>query len=289
MAQHNAGDLRAQLVAVHPLIQNITNTVVQQFTANVLLAVGASPAMLDHEADAGQFAAMANALLINFGTASNQQLLAADAAMETARQRATPWVVDPVGIGATEFRSVRIRQAVARHPTVIRGNASEIMALADMGQGGRGVDTRDDVEAALPAAVTVARKTGAVIALSGARDAIVTALPDSIRIARVAGGHAYMPQVIGTGCSLGALIAAYLATGRQAFGAEGEQDFRATLAAHIHFSLAGHKAGEQAAGPGSFAVAFLDALHSLPAKAMDQTDVELDSRPLPSSHGACHE
>src|SRR5690625_1025070 len=88
-------DLRsanARLRAGHPLIQCITNTVVQQFSANVLLAVGASPAMLDHEADAGQFAGIANGVLINFGTASNHQLLAADAAIDVAAAAGKPWV-----------------------------------------------------------------------------------------------------------------------------------------------------------------------------------------------------
>src|SRR5699024_678316 len=249
-------DLRsanARLRAGHPLIQCITNTVVQQFSANVLLAVGASPAMLDHEADAGQFAGIANGVLINFGTASNHQLLAADAAIDVAAAAGKPWVLDPVSVGAVDFRTSRIRRAAnhprlaadaatdaaaaagkpwvlapvsvgavdsrpsrirraaADRPPAIRGNASEIAALAGVGLGGRGVDSTDEVDAVLPAAVQLARTTGAIVAVSGPRDAVVAHIDGTDHVAHIDGGHEFMPLVIGTGCSLGAVTVAYLA------------------------------------------------------------------------------
>lgn len=277
--------LHTRLHAAAPLIQNITNTVVQQFSANVLLAVGAAPAMLDHEADAGQFARLANGILINFGTATNQQLLAADAAIRVANQLGKPWVLDPVSVGVIDFRTTRIQQAAECHPSVIRGNASEIAALAGQGAGGRGVDATDEVDAVLVAAMSLAQSTGAVVAVSGARDAIVEVSGSTVRLARVGGGHALMPRVIGTGCSLGSLTAAYLAAQRAPDGRRLASDFDATIAAHAHFKLAGEAAGKTATGPGSFAVAFVDALYALQSADLARADVQVEIREMPDSCG----
>ncbi|MGH8396756.1 MAG: hydroxyethylthiazole kinase [Gammaproteobacteria bacterium] len=272
--------LHSRLVAKAPLIQNITNTVVQEFTANVLLAIGASPAMLDHEADAGQFAGIADAILINFGTATNHQLLAADAAINVAHALNKPWVLDPVSVGVISFRTSRIRLAAACQPTAVRGNASEIMALAEMGPGGRGVDSADEVDAALPAAVRLAKSTGGVVAISGARDAVVAVFEDRVQVARIAGGHELMQRVVGTGCSLGAVTAAYLAAQRDANGIRLASDFEATIAAHTHFALAGKAAAEKASSPGSYAVAFLDSLYAFKSEDMARAQVSIETHTL---------
>ena len=265
-------DLRsanARLRASNPLIQCITNTVVQQFSANVLLAIGASPAMLDHDADAAQFTHIASGLLVNFGTATNQQFLAADAAIDAANEDSKPWVLDPVSIGAVDFRTTRIRRAAASGPTAIRGNASEIAALAGTGLGGRGVESTDEVDAVIPAAVELARATGAIVAVSGPRDAVVAHIDGVDRVARVDGGHSYMPLVIGTGCSLGAVTAAYLVGATTA-----SARFGAVVAAHDHFAVAGEVAATGAHGPGSYSVNFLDALHSITGEQAGTTRVE---------------
>lgn len=287
-------DLRsanARLRAGHPLIQCITNTVVQQFSANVLLAVGSSPAMLDHEADAGQFAGIANGVLINFGTASNHQLLAADAAIDVAAAAGKPWVLDPVSVGAVDFRTSRIRRAAADRPTAIRGNASEIAALAGVGLGGRGVDSTDEVDAVLPAAVQLARTTGAIVAVSGPRDAVVAHIDGTDHVAHIDGGHEFMPLVIGTGCSLGAVTVAYLAgAGKGTAGPDSDVSvpaaaasadpdatasarFEAVVAAHAHFAVAGELAAAGAQGPGSYSVSFLDALHAVTGDQLAQARV----------------
>ena len=268
MTDLDLSSAHARLRASNPLIQCITNTVVQQFSANVLLAVGASPAMLDHDADAAQFAHLAGGLLINFGTATNQQFLAADAAIEAVTADAKPWVLDPVSIGAADFRTTRIRRAAAAGPTAIRGNASEIAALAGAGAGGRGVESTDEVDAVLPAAADLARATGAIVAVSGARDAVIAHIDGVDHVARIDGGHAFMPLVIGTGCSLGAVTAAYLAavppagTSSQAgpAGVGALERFTAVVAAHAHFAVAGEAAATGALGPGRYAMNFLDAL-----------------------------
>lgn len=265
-------DLRsanARLRANNPLIQCITNTVVQQFSANVLLAIGASPAMLDHEADAAQFTRIANGLLVNFGTGTNQQFLAADAAIDAAFVNYKPWVLDPVSIGAVDFRTTRIHRAANSSPTAIRGNASEIAALAGVGLGGRGVDSTDEVDAVIPAAAELARSTGAIVAVSGPRDAIVAHIDGTNHVARINGGHSYMPFVIGTGCSLGAVTAAYLDGATTA-----SAKFEAVVAAHAHFAVAGEAAAEGAQGPGSYSVNFLDALHALTGEELATARVE---------------
>ncbi|WP_235346441.1 hydroxyethylthiazole kinase [Brevibacterium sp. UCMA 11754] len=266
-------DLRsanARLRANNPLIQCITNTVVQQFSANVLLAIGAAPAMLDHDADAAQFTRIASGLLVNFGTATNQQFLAADAAIDAANEDSKPWVLDPVSIGAVDFRTTRIRRAANSSPTAIRGNASEIAALAGMGLGGRGVDSTDEVDAVIPAAAELARSTGAIVAVSGPRDAIVAHIDGADRVVRLDGGHSYMPLVIGTGCSLGAVTAAYLVGATTA-----SARFEAVVAAHAHFKAAGEAAAEGARGPGSFSVNFLDALHTVTGEELARLQVEV--------------
>lgn len=265
--------MRAQV----PLVQCITNTVVQQFSANVLLAAGASPAMLDHEADAAQFARIANGILVNFGTATSHQLLAADAATAAAAEADTPWVLDPVSYGGVDHRTVHIRRLAHSRPTCIRGNASEIAALTGAGAGGRGIESTDEVDAILDHAGRLATDTGAIIAASGPRDAILDAHPDDpdrLLLARVAGGSHLMPLVVGTGCSLAALTAAYLG----AVPAEQVQDrFAAVVTAHVHFAAAGAVAARTASAPGSFAVAFLDALHTVSEDDLTAVDVTVET------------
>ena len=276
MTDIDLSSAHARLRASNPLIQCITNTVVQQFSANVLLAVGASPAMLDHDADAAQFAHLAGGLLVNFGTATNQQFLAAHAAVDAVTEDAKPWVLDPVSIGAADHRTTRIRRAAAAHPTAFRGNASGIAALAGAGAGGRGVESTDEVDAVLPAAAELARTTGAIVAVSGARDAIVAHIDGADHIARVDGGHSFMPLVIGTGCSLGAVTAAYLAAvppgpaGSAAF-----ERLTAVVAAHAHFAVAGEAAATGALGPGTYSVHFLDALFTTDDDRIGRARVEV--------------
>lgn len=138
----------------------MTNDVVQTFTANVLLAVGASPAMVIDPREAAQFAAIADALLINVGTLTEDRAVAMRAAVEHARQAGKPWTLDPVAVGALTVRTAFCHELLALQPATIRGNASEILALAGMSAGGRGVDTTDTAAAALPAAQALGYRGG---------------------------------------------------------------------------------------------------------------------------------
>ncbi|MFC2386537.1 hydroxyethylthiazole kinase, partial [Treponema socranskii] len=243
-----------------PLVQCLTNNVVTQVTANVLLAAGATPAMCDTPEESAAFASVASGVLINPGTPSAEQYAGMRQAILGANSVGTPWVLDPVAAGALPHRTAFSREILAYRPAAIRGNASEIAALAGVGAGGRGVDATDEVEATIPAARDLSAQTGGVVAISGAQDVIVS----TRRVTRLVSGHPMMQLVIGTGCSLGALVAAYLGAHRTATAGQDAFDLHdAVVAAHAHSGAAGMVAAQQASAPGSFAVAWIDALYQL--------------------------
>jgi hydroxyethylthiazole kinase len=236
-----------------PLVHCITNTVVTNFTANALLAVGAAPAMVDAPEESGTLASVAGALLINLGTVTNAQADGMRAAINGANAAGVPWVLDPVAIGALEMRTGLAREFARMGPAVIRGNASEIGALAG-GAGGRGVDSTADVADVAQIATQIATEFGAVVAMSGAVDLIT----DGTRTARVVSGNPMLTRVTGVGCALGALIGACLAVR--------PDGLTAAMAATSLVCVAGDEAVAGTKGVGSFALAFLDALDLLSAK-----------------------
>lgn len=254
-----------QLRAQTPLVGCITNTVVTNFTANVLLALGAAPAMVDIVGEAGPFAAAADGQLINLGTPAPEQRAAAVEAADAASAAGTPWVLDPVAIGSLRHRTELAHALVARRPTAVRGNASEIIALAGTGAGGRGVESSDTVDTALEAARLIAERHGCVVAVSGPVDAIVSAG----RTVRVGGGSVMLTRVTGGGCALGAAMAAFLAAGR----AVGLEDVDSVVSCHIAYSAAAELAAAGSAGPGTFQPAFLDALHALGGADLDRVEL----------------
>jgi hydroxyethylthiazole kinase len=254
---------RQQLTASAPLVHCITNTVVQTLTANALLAVGAAPAMVDAPEEAGEFTAVASALLVNLGTVHARTAEAMRVATRAAGQAGTPWVLDPVAVGGLAFRTGLAGELVELRPAVVRGNASEVLALAGAGAGGRGVDSTAGPDEAAGAAAELARRTGGVVAVSGAVDLVT----DGTTTVRVGGGSALLTRTTGAGCALGALVAAYVAaTGDPLVGA---------VAAHAHVALAAEVAADIADGPGTFAPQWLDALDALDPDALAAADVQV--------------
>ncbi|MGO7970777.1 hydroxyethylthiazole kinase [Rhizobium ruizarguesonis] len=241
-----------------PLVQCITNYVAMNIAANVLLASGASPAMVHAAEEAGEFAGIASAVTINIGTLSTQWIDGMQAAAKAATSAGKPWVLDPVAHYATAFRRKAVAELLALRPTIIRGNASEIIALAGGESRGQGVDSRDPVEQAEGSARWLAERQRAVVAVTGAVDFVT----DGERAVRIEGGSALMPQVTALGCSLTCLVGAFAAT------APGDI-FGATVAALATFAIAGEEAALGAAGPGSFSWRFLDALTALDAETLD--------------------
>ncbi|MGW9168880.1 hydroxyethylthiazole kinase [Agromyces sp. NPDC055658] len=248
-----AAALLDRLRETAPLTHCITNSVVTNFTANALLALGAAPAMVDITGEAGMFASIAGGLLVNLGTPTPEQRDAAREAVAAARDAGTPWVLDPVAIGALPVRTALAHELTEFRPTAIRGNASEILALAGDGAGGRGVDAADTTDAAADAAARLAGRFGSVVAVSGPVDLIT----DGRRTVRLANGDALLTRITGGGCALGAVTAAFLAVGDDAF--------EATVAANLVYTVAAELAADGAAGPGSFGPRFLDALAAVDA------------------------
>lgn len=239
-----------------PLVHCLTNDVVQTLTANVLLALGASPAMITEPQEVTEFSALADALLINVGTLTVARSEAMLLAVKTACQAGKPWVLDPVAVGGLTFRSDFCRHLLNYHPTVIRGNASEIIALAGLGGSGRGVDTCHPPEAALEGAFSLSQQSGAIVAVTGAVDYVT----DGEQCRQIPGGSPLMTRVVGTGCALSAVVAGFAAL-------PGEKLNHIASACRV-MSLAGEKAASAASGPGSFTPLFLDALYKLDAEAM---------------------
>ncbi|MGK3709130.1 hydroxyethylthiazole kinase [Arthrobacter sp. IK3] len=236
-----------------PLVQCLTNAVVTNFTANVLLALGAAPAMTDIPGEAGPFARIASGVLVNLGTPHAEQRTAMLEAALAANDAGTPWVLDPVAVGSLPVRTALAAELLALRPTAVRANASEIMALAGLGAGGRGVDATDNPEDALPAADLLAAKYGCVVAVSGPTDVIT----DGESTLRIRNGDVLLTKVTGGGCALGAVTAAFLSA------AEDGEGLTAAAAATAVYTIAAQQAAAGAAGPGSFAPAFLDALAGL--------------------------
>lgn len=253
---HRAATVLHELRHASPLVHCMTNDVVQAFTANVLLAIGAAPAMVIEPEEAAQFAAVAGVLLINIGTLTAERSDAMLVAIHAANESSTPWVLDPVAVGGLAFRTRFALDMLTLKPAAIRGNASEILALAGEQSGGRGVDSTDDAFSALPAAQRLAQYTGAIVAITGERDYVT----DGKNTWRVAGGGELMTRVVGTGCALSAVVAACCALPGSRLD---------NVAAACQFMK---RAGEQAIatshGPGSFTPAFLDALYALNAEAL---------------------
>ncbi len=261
-------ELLGRVRASAPLVHNITNTVVTGFTANALLALGAAPAMVDIVGEAGLFARVAGGLLVNLGTPTPEQRGAIAEAVAGAREASTPWVLDPVAIGALPIRTQLAAELVSQRPSAVRGNPSEVLALAGAGSGGRGVESADSAASARDAAVAVARRYGTVVAVSGEEDLVT----DGSSVVWVSGGDALLTKVTGGGCALGAIVAAFLAVRVEL------SVLNALVAAHVSYGVAAERAAARAAGPGSFAVELLDALaHITPAEVAAGTRLRFES------------
>ena len=247
-------DLADALTALRerpPLVQCLTNTVAAGWTANVLLAVGAALAMVDNPREARDFAAIAGGVLVNLGTPYDDTARAMHLAVAGANRSGTPWVLDPVAAGALRWRTSLAHQLLREaRPTIIRGNASEILALAG-GEGGRGVESVDSPEAAVGVAKGLAERQHTVIAVSGPTDHIT----DGSKVVRLSNGHPWLTRVTGVGCALGALMAAFAAVVPDAVVA--------AAAATATLTVAADSAAKETRGPGSFAVLLLDELSLL--------------------------
>jgi len=243
LAQHS-GQVLALVRERKPRVHCITNTVVQGFTANMLLAAGAIPSMTTSPEEIANFVAGADALLVNLGTFDPERRDAVGIALEIAAEEGVPWVLDPVLIERSPSRAVFARTLAGREPRVVRANEAEFAALIE------GAPTPEVLDKFAIGHLTVAARTGAID--------LVT---DGTMRATVANGHAFMAQVTGIGCAESALIAALLAVEDEPFGA--------AVGGLLALGIAGEIAAEKARGPGSFAVELVDALAALDTTAIN--------------------
>jgi hydroxyethylthiazole kinase len=242
-----------------PLIHNITNYVVMNTTANALLAIGASPIMAHAVEEVEEMAGIARALVINMGTLSTPWVEAMILAGRVARRRGIPVVFDPVGSGATCYRSETALRLIAEtRPAIIRGNASEIRSLAGAGGGTKGVDSAHAAEDSVGAAHALAARAECVVSMSGSVDVIVGAG----REIRVSNGDPMMARVTGMGCTATALTGA--------FAAVNTAPEEAAAHAMAALGIAGEMAAERAGGPGSFQMQLLDALYRIDAPEIER-------------------
>lgn len=230
-----------------PLVHCITNYVAMNISANVLLAAGGSPAMIHTPEETADFAKIVGALTINIGTLSPHWVEGMTKAIGAAQAADVPWVFDPVGHFATPYRARVAQDLLAMSPTILRGNASEIMALSGQSSAAKGVDATDPVEAAEAAALALANTHTSVVVITGETDFVT----DGSRVARVSGGSALMPQITAMGCSLTCLMGGFAAVAPAMDAAVGALEL---------FAEAGVTAAQSANGPGTFQPLFLDAL-----------------------------
>jgi hydroxyethylthiazole kinase len=252
-----ASDLWTDIAAVRertPLVHNITNLVVINFNANVLLAAGAAPVMAHAHEEVEAMVAIAQAVVLNIGTLDPYWVRSMEMALAAATKRGIPTVLDPVGAGATPYRNQAIEQLLdAQAPSVIRGNGSEIMSTSGAAVRTRGVDSIAGAGDALGSAQRLAQRTRGVVCVSGATDHILDA---GRRWSRLNNGHVWMTRITGVGCSATALVGAFCAVQPDAW--------RATTSAMALLGVAGEIAAERAQaagqGVGSMQALLLDAL-----------------------------
>ncbi|WP_059052537.1 hydroxyethylthiazole kinase [Paenibacillus senegalimassiliensis] len=253
--EKQCSDLLVKVQKTKPLVHNMTNVVVTNFTANGLYALGASPVMAYAPEEVADMAKIAGAVVLNLGTLSTPQVDAMIIAGRSANTHGVPVLLDPVGAGATTFRTesaLRILRKV--EVSLVRGNAAEIANLVGESREIKGVDAGDSsgTEAA-ELAVKAARALNTTVAVTGREDVIT----DGQRCRIISGGDALLTQVTGTGCLLTSVLGAFAAV---------EQDMLLAGTAGLTFyGAAASRAAERTAqyGPGSFQIAFLDELAKL--------------------------
>ena len=242
-----------------PVVHSITNYVVMNSTANALLALGASPVMAHAEEEMEEMVGIASALVINIGTLSPAWVRAMFRAAEAARKRRIPIVLDPVGAGATSYRTRTARDLIkAVPPEIIRGNASEIMALLDSNAKTKGVDSSASSDAAVEIGRALHAECGAAVCISGETDYTI----GRSGVIRGRNGHIMMTRVTGLGCTASALCGAFAAVTPDPAVAAAE--------AMAVMGIAGEIAVSGSAGPGSLQVYFLDALYRLSAEDIER-------------------
>ncbi len=256
----NAGDSLRRLRETKPLVHQITNYVVMNETANATLALGALPVMAHAREEVEEMAAIAGALVLNIGTLSPDWVEAMLLAGRAANEHGVPVVLDPVGAGATTYRTETAQRILGQvRVAVLRGNAGEVATLVGVAAEVRGVESIGAGGDPADLALEAARRLGLVASVTGPVDHV----SDGERVIRIENGDPLMATITGTGCMSSALTGCFLAVNR-------ERPLEAAAEALVAFGVAGEDAARGAAGPGSFHVALYDGLAALDPETLDE-------------------
>ncbi len=240
-----------------PLVHCITNYVAMNFNANALLAIGASPVMAHAKEEMADMTAIASSLSLNIGTLDSQWVEGIFAAGDSMMALGKPIIFDPVGSGATPYRTGVSREIIARfRPTIIRGNGSEIMSLVDAEVLSKGVDSSVSSDLAIEAAKLLALSSGAVVVVSGETDYIT----DGNRVETIANGSKMMTSVTAMGCTATVIVAA--------FAAVNPSPFEAALHAMALMGVAGERAAAKSAAPATLQRNFIDELYTISGQTL---------------------
>ncbi|WP_409288436.1 hydroxyethylthiazole kinase [Peribacillus sp. SCS-37] len=252
MEKEEIGRMLEKLRARSPLVHNITNTVVSNFTANGLLAIGASPVMAQAPEEAAEMAEASDALVLNIGTLSSQLIKAMIIAGKAANGAGVPVVLDPVGTGATEFRTNAVKRIMGEVKiSILRGNAAEIANAAGENWEIKGVDSVDSERDMHTLGLMAAKKLNTTIVITGKNDIVTDGSTAYVNHT----GHHLLTKVTGTGCLLTSVIGA--------FSSIESCTVKASLGALTLYGAAAERAAAAASGPGSLQVLFLDELYNL--------------------------
>ena len=253
----SAAETLRQLRERKPLVHQITNYVVMNETANATLALGALPVMAHAPEEVEEMASAAGALVLNIGTLSEHWV---EAMLLAGRATTAPIVLDPVGAGATAYRTDTAKRLLDELPVaVVRGNGAEIATLAGREAEIRGVESMETSDSGRELAMDAARVLGTVVAVTGPTDFV----SDGQRVVAVSNGHELLGAVSGTGCMSTAVTGAFLAVNADA-------RLEAAAEALVAFGVAGEDAARGAAGPGTFHAALYDALYNLDPATLDE-------------------
>jgi hydroxyethylthiazole kinase len=256
----NAGASLRRMRETKPLVHQITNYVVMNETANATLALGALPVMAHAREEVEEMVRIAGALVLNIGTLSPPWVEAMLLAGRAANDAGVPVVLDPVGAGATTYRTETANRILDEvDVAVLRGNAGEVATLVGMAAEVRGVESIDAGGDPAGVARQAAQTLGLVASVTGRVDHV----SDGERVAAVSNGHELLAQVTGTGCMSTAMTGCFLAVNRA-------DPFAAAVEALVTFGVAGEDAAAGANGPGSFHVALYDALAALDPATLDE-------------------
>lgn len=253
-------NLLEKVRAINPLVHNITNVVVTNFTANGLLAIGASPVMAYAHEEVADMAKIAGALVLNMGTLTEKEVKSMLIAGSSANGHGVPVIFDPVGVGATPYRTETAKRILGEiNISIIRGNAAEIANAAGHQWEIKGVDAGEAQGNTIELAGTVAKELGSVAVITGKQDVV----SDGTITYTINNGHPYLTKVTGAGCLLTSVIGA--------FSAVDKDPVKASVAALVVYGTAAEMAAEAAndKGPGTFQIEFLNSLYNITASDIE--------------------